>query len=190
MLAAAMRISALGPPWQMGPDFMRREPELAPNSVIIPSKCNPHRPSFFAIATECFPNSPELHANATHIRHDFGQVFHTNATQHRPNSTQMQPVSLQNSSELHSNSNQICPEFGQHSLHMQTKPSEFHANIGGGTAHKERACVEVVHTKDYVWMKVHIEGVMCGGPHIDPLKKRGSTKKTIISARPPFPWTC
>ena len=36
----------------------------------------------------------------------------------------------------------IRPNYNQ----MQPKPSEFHSNIGGGTAHKERACVEVVHT--------------------------------------------
>ena len=74
-------------------------------------------------------------------------------------------------------------DFGQHSIDMQPKPSEFHANIGGGTADKEGACVEVVHTWVVsVWRKsTHGGSMWCksthdgrcrcgGGPHIDPVK--------------------
>ena len=89
-----------GPPWQMGPDFVQKEPELAPNLVIIPSKCNRHRPNFMPMQPKFLPNSPELHANATHFYHD----------------------------------------VGQYSIDMQPKPSEFQANIGGGTADK-KGCV-------------------------------------------------
>ena len=134
-----------GSPWQMGPDFMQKQPELAPISVIFPSKCNQHRPNFMPMQRNSVPNSPEILTNATHINHDFGQ-YSMKCNQHRPNSTQMQLNSVQNSSEFHTHSTQMCPEFGQHSIHMQPKPSEFHANIGGETPHKEGACVEVVHT--------------------------------------------
>ena len=62
-------------------------------------------------------------------------------------------------------------DFGQHSIDMQPKPSEFHANIGGGTADKEGACVEVVHTWVVsVWRRSTHRGSMCmcgGSPHME-----------------------
>ena len=49
-----------------------------------------------------------------------------------------------------------CPESGQHSIHVQPTPSEFHANIGGGTAQKEWCrCGGGQHTEG---ANPHIEG--------------------------------
>ena len=115
------------------------------------------------------PTPPEfLYQCNPHVSR-FRSICHTNATNTERNPRKCNLILCKNSSELHSNATQTCPEFGQIFIHMQPKQCEFHANIGGGTTYKERACVEVVHTQRVFVEVVHT----CG-----------STKKTTIPDHP------
>ena len=74
----------------------KSKPALAPISVIIPFKCTRHRPNFMPMQPSSVPNSPELHATATHMCHDFGQY-----------STQMQPKPP----DFRASATKFCAEF-------------------------------------------------------------------------------
>ena len=145
-----------GPPWQMGlPDFKHEECERAPNSVIIPTKCNRHRRYFMPMQPKILPNSPEFTCQCNPHLSRFRSIF-----------LHMQPTPP----ELLANSTFFCAKFVRITFKCNPNCVPNSVNIPS-TCNPNRpnfmptSVVERQTKKERVWRCTHGWCRCGGGPH-------------------------